>query len=266
MVARGGAGSGPRVIDAHVHVCVLDEEHYPFTPLLGYLPAEPAPVEALIARLDACGVDAAVLVQPSYYGYDNRYLLECLARYPQRLSGVCLADPVGAHFAEACRGVRLNAVGHPGSGWLTQTAVAGFWRKAEEDGIVVCVQCGPEQVAELTAVAMAHPGAACVIDHLARGAWDDLLAAAEVRNLFLKLSGLSRLSAEPYPHRDLWPRLAALVRAFGPERCLWGSDANGVAVAPYRAQVELWRDVLPLGTAERQHILAGTAQRLFFDP
>jgi predicted TIM-barrel fold metal-dependent hydrolase len=246
----------------------VDPERYPFTPLLGYVPQAAAPVERLIERMDACGVQAAVLVQPSYYGYDHRYLQESLARYPHRLRGVGLADPFvrPPAFAAGCVGVRLNAVGHPGRGWLGRTAEAGFWQAVAEAGLVLCVQADADQVGEVVAAARAHPAVRCVLDHLGRGAWDDLREAASVPNLFLKVSGMGRLSRERYPHRDVWPAVARAVADFGPERCLWGSDANGTDLDPYRAQVELWRDLFPLGPAARAEILAGTAHRLFFGP
>ncbi len=254
------------IVDAHVHVCVMDTDRYPFTPLLGYVPKAAAPAERLIERMDDCGVDAAVLVQPSYYGYDNRYLQEALGRYPERLRGVGLADPSTSPpvMPAGCAGVRLNAVGAPGRGWLTRTALAGFWRAAGEAGLVVCVQASADQVAEVAAVARTHPQVRCVIDHLGRGGWEDLLAAAALPNMHAKVSGMAYASAETYPHRDVWARALEVVRAYGPERCLWGSDANGTDIAPYRAQVELWRDLIPLGPAERAEVLAGTARRLFF--
>lgn len=259
-----GIGGAATIIDAHVHVCVVDTEHYPFTPLLGYTPKAAAPVEALIARMDACGVEAAVLVQPSYYGYDNRYLQESLARFPDRLRGVGLADPAAPRFPEGCAGVRLNAVGYPGTGWLTGSAVGGFWRQAEGAGLVVCAQCAPDQVAELVQVARAYHAVRCVVDHLGRGGWDDLIAAAAVPNVFVKVSGMGAVSAQPYPYRDVWPHVAAILQAFGPQRCLWGTDANGTDVAPYHAQVALWRDLLPLSPGEREAVMGGTAHQLFF--
>jgi len=252
------------VIDAHVHVCAADAERFPFTPLLGYTPKAPAPLERLMERMDACGVDAAVLVQPSYYGYDNRYLQESMAREPARLRGVGLTDPFAPGVVAGCAGLRLNAIGHPGPGWLSRTAAAGFWRTAAAAGLVVCVQCAADQVAELGRVARAHPGVRCVVDHLGRGGWDDLLAAADLPGLFVKVSGMGYASREPYPHRDVWPPVAAVLRAFGPERCLWGTDANGTDPAPYRAQVELWREILPLPAGVREAVLGGTAHRLFF--
>lgn len=261
---NGLRGAKAAVIDAHVHVCVLDPDRYPWQPLLGYIPRAAAPVESLLARMDACGVDAAVCVQPSYYGYDNRYLQEALGRDRRRLRGVGLADPFAPLLPEALVGMRLNAVGHSGPGWLAQTAAAGFWDQVAARGWVLCAQCAPDQVAEFARLAAAHPGLPCVLDHLGRGAWGDVLAGASVPNLYLKVSGLAALSAEPYPHRDLWPAVQAAISAYGPQRCLFGTDASATALPPYAAQVDLWREHLPLTAEQREAILGGTAHRLFF--
>jgi predicted TIM-barrel fold metal-dependent hydrolase len=255
------AGRWPdlEVVDAHVHVCVLDPDRYPLRPLLGDVPRAAAPVEALLGRMAACGVSAAVLVQPSYFGYDHRYLQECLAAHPRLLRGVGLCD----RFAADCVGVRLNAVGFPGPGWLARTEAAGFWAAAEARGLVLCAQIAADQVAEFAAAAAAPPGLPCVIDPLGRGGWDDLRAAARLPHVHVKVSGLGALSAERHPHRELWPAALEIVAAFGPERCLFGTDASGTDPAAYAAQVELWRDRIPLGPAAREEILGGTARRLF---
>ena len=55
-------------------------------------------------------------------------------------------------------------------------------------------------------------------------AWTALLALAELPSVHVKLSALFRASAELPPHRDLLPRVAALLRAYGPTRLLWGTD------------------------------------------
>jgi len=261
-----GRGASAAIIDAHVHVCVLDPLRYPWQPLLGYIPRAAAPVEALLGAMAVSDVGAAVLVQPSYYGYGHGYLQEALARHPGILAGVGLADPEAPVFADGCRGVRLNAVGHPGRGWLAATEAAGFWDAAERAGLVLTAQCGPEQVAEFAALAARHPLLPCVIDHLGRGAFDDLVAAAGVSNLHVKVSGLSALSGEPAPHRGLWPAVSRVIAAFGPGRCLFGTDASPADPAAYRAQVTLWAELFPLHPAERAEILGGTAHRLFFAP
>ena len=64
----------------------------PLHPGRGYTPPD-APVEALhcaarSSRLSHVGL----LVQGNAHGYDNRVLLDALARYPQRLRGVAITD------------------------------------------------------------------------------------------------------------------------------------------------------------------------------
>ena len=42
--------------------------------------------------------------------------------------------------------------------------------------------------------------------------------------MHVKVSALFRTSAEPPPFLDLKPRVSALLKAYGKERLLWGSD------------------------------------------
>ena len=63
----------------------------PYTPGRGYTPPD-APAEKFIALLDHLGMARGVAVQGNAHGYDNRVLLDALARYPQRLRGVAITD------------------------------------------------------------------------------------------------------------------------------------------------------------------------------
>src|SRR5947209_10355320 len=69
-------------VDAHLHVFSDDPARYPYDGRWGMLPQEPTPVEELIACMDANGVDQAVMVQGAAYLYDNRYMADCRARFP----------------------------------------------------------------------------------------------------------------------------------------------------------------------------------------
>ena len=92
-------------VDAHAHV---------FEPGLAtvrdarYVPAYAAPLEQYLARLDEHGLERGVLVQPSFLGTDNSYLLAALAREPERLRGVIVVD----HDIDARVG-ELRAVPQP---------------------------------------------------------------------------------------------------------------------------------------------------------
>ncbi len=50
-----------------------------------------------------------------------------------------------------------------------------------------------------------------------------MLRLLDTDRCWIKLASLYRLSAEPYPHRDMLPMIARVVEA-RPDRILWGSN------------------------------------------
>ncbi len=80
----------PGAWDAHAHI-FGPADKFPYTPGRGYTPPD-APVERYIALLDHLGFAYGLLVQGNAHGYDNRVLLDALARYPQRLRGIAITD------------------------------------------------------------------------------------------------------------------------------------------------------------------------------
>ena len=68
------------IIDTHLHVWSDDAERYPFAE--GRTQVGGGAVELLNQTMDEVGVDKAVIVQPIYYLFDNRYVADCLRRFP----------------------------------------------------------------------------------------------------------------------------------------------------------------------------------------
>ena len=97
-------------------------------------------VEMLLANLDWAGVDAAVLLQGTYYGECDGYVAEAAGRHPDRLVGALWCDP-----------------------WRP-----GFRPYFEEQ-----VAQGAYQTAAVRAIAEAHEGLRIVIAHLAHPRIDD---------------------------------------------------------------------------------------------
>jgi predicted TIM-barrel fold metal-dependent hydrolase len=258
-------------VDAHLHVWVQQPDRYPWQPTLGYIPTSHAPVEEFVALMDRYGLDYAVLVQPSPYGWDNSYLVDSLKKYPDRLVGVCLVDPLSPEAPErlrywvtvhGVRGLRLNPIGDPEGRWLNAPTQDPLWATAAELGIPICIQLLPHQAPMVADMARRHPGVAVVIDHFGRPRLDDgpdyphyqaVLALAGYPNVFLKFSGLHHLSREGYPYRDTYPLVERAFRAFGARRMLWGSDYPGILRAEYP------------GLAGRQGITYEQALRLLPD-
>ena len=75
--------------DSHVHVVAPVTEH-PQIEGRTFL-AEEAPLERLIDQGEACGIDHFVITQPSFYGTDNRVLLQALKN--RRGQGRGVVDP-----------------------------------------------------------------------------------------------------------------------------------------------------------------------------
>ena len=72
-------------IDAHVHVWKPADTRFPYDPHYNGPAAAPASFtpEHLIAIAGAVAVKRIVLVQMSFYGTDNSYMLDAMRRYPQ---------------------------------------------------------------------------------------------------------------------------------------------------------------------------------------
>ncbi|EGH43368.1 amidohydrolase 2, partial [Pseudomonas syringae pv. pisi str. 1704B] len=84
-----------------------------------YSPDYDATVHAYLANLSEHGLSHGVLIQPSFLGTDNRFLLDALAQAPDRLRGVAggrhghQSRCVAAYGRLGIVGIRLNLIGRP---------------------------------------------------------------------------------------------------------------------------------------------------------
>src|SRR6187431_1073313 len=76
--------------DTHDHV-FGPAARFPYAADRSYTPTD-APLEKYLGMLDALGFARGVLVQGSAHGRDNSAMLDALARRPDRLRGVAVAD------------------------------------------------------------------------------------------------------------------------------------------------------------------------------
>jgi len=218
----------PAAFDTHAHVFTsglrLAHERR-------YSPDYDATVDAYLSLLDAHGLAAGVLVQPSFLGTDNAYLLDALGKAPDRLRGVAVIEPTvpGEELdrlveAGVC-GIRFNLVSRP-----VPPLGEPLWRRLAHElaarGLHLEVQAQQRQWEELEPWLLRWPGAV-VVDHLG------LPAAAS--SSYPGSAALSRVLAAQHvwvkaaaPYRSA-PQAAtammrSLLRARGGERMLWGSD------------------------------------------
>ncbi len=271
------------IIDSHVHIWAMEPERYPWQPVGGYVPDEPASASMLLATMDAAGVERAVLVQPTPYGWDNSYLLDSAREQPDRLRVVGLVDPFSPGAPEALielagrqglRGIRLNWNLQPLESWEASLVQWEIWNVCQRLALPVCIQMTPDYMDLAEMVAGGHPGVRIVFDHLARPHMPPAPKSQEFRrfldlarysNCYAKLSGLYYYSAEPSPYADTWPLLQATVQAFGPSRCMWGSDFPFVLKRwNYGQALEVVQSRLELTEFDLRWILSLTAESLWW--
>ncbi|RYE70172.1 MAG: hypothetical protein EOO79_00440 [Oxalobacteraceae bacterium] len=265
-------GMNMLVIDAHAHIF---EQRLPMVSPRRYTPDRDALLDDYLLELDRNGFSHGVLVQPSFLGFDNSYLLDALRVCPNRLRGVVVVDTDIAEenllelAASGVVGVRLNLIGT-----ATPDFRAGPWpdflARLRRAGLHVELTCAAAELQGLLPGLIAS-GNQVVVDHFGRPdgplGMDDpgfrcLLDMGASRQVWVKLSAAYRMDLSRSSGREVVARLA---EALGLERLVWGSDwphthfTNRMDFASAR---QLLDDLLA-DAASRHRILGASARALF---
>ena len=92
----------------------------------------------------------------------------------------------------------------------------------------------------------------------------NVLAAAELDNVVIKISGACTLSHEPFPYPDIWEPLGRIFDAYTLDRCLWGTDwTRAVRLLNYEQGVESFRVTDRLTDSDRATLMGGTLARVY---
>jgi L-fuconolactonase len=272
----------PLVVDCHAHVYSEDESRYPTIANPYRPPAGKGTSAHLRAQLAAAGVGLATAMQTStFYGWDNRLLADTARDNADLLVGVCTLnpdDPESPGLLERygresnIRGLRSI----PGqSGRYVDAGVETLWAAAERLGIVVNVNTNRDKRAEVESLARRHSGLKVVIDHClfltagknGEAALGDMLRLSQLPNVYAKLSCVVTGSAESYPFADMHQPCRKIVAAFGPDRCVWGSDFPCELWCPkatYIQHLRVFTHEMGLDLESKRWILGETARRLYF--
>ena len=264
-------------IDCHHHV--IDPVQYPYPADSTYQPAGPevGPAAYYEQVMQAYGIRHSVIVQPtSAYGYDNRCLLDTLARNKGRHKGVVVvpndisSETLAQYKAQGVVGVALNAALLGPERFLKIDTLMG--RLADLD-LYAQIQVKDDQLLALLPL-LQRTRSRLLIDHsgrpdasagLQQPAFQALLSLAGNGRTFVKLSGLSQYSRESYPFADAKPYQLALLQAFTAENCMWGTDWPFLRA---HQNMELGTVLTNFGemfpnASDRHQILWETPKRLF---
>jgi len=253
-------------VDCHAHVFL---HSLAFAPGRRYAPDYDATVDSYLAQLDRYGLSHGVLVQPSFLGTDNSYLLAALAACPARLRGIVVV-PANAPLASlealdraGIVGLRLNLIGESDPDFSTPA-----WRQHLADiaalGWQIEIQAEAGRLPRILPPLL-DAGVTIVIDHFGKPdpalGIDDpgfqyLLGTGRTGRVWVKLSGAYRNGAGA----ALQDAIGPLRENFGLTRLLWGSDwphtqfETQIGYGAARAALDRW---LP-DPADRSVVL-GTA-------
>ncbi|MDA1257748.1 MAG: amidohydrolase family protein [Chloroflexi bacterium] len=275
------------ITDTHAHIYSPDKVTYPPMDAPVLVPPErTGSPEGLKAEMDACGVGRVLMVQTTtYYSWDNSFVRDTVPRSAPWAQGVYTLDPEHIHSAEVLlyfaeqkglRAVRTYPVGNPTSGRYDHPGNRRLWDAAREAGAVVNVLIQRHEFAtDLSTMLGQYPDVNVTLDHcIALDVSRDFAATVDVvvelarfPNLNAKISFLPTGSAEEYPFRDMHDAAHRIIRAFGPDRCVWGSDYPTELWCPktdYAGHLNLIQSELGLTRGEQQAILEDTPERLYF--
>ena len=221
--------------DSHVHI-VGPIERYPQVPERTYL-AGPAPLEALRRRGAPHGISRFVIVQPSFYGFDNSATLDALDALQENGRGVAVIDPRNTPQAQlddmqrrGVRGLRINLYSPLAAKRRIEDDFADTAAVAGRMGWHLQV-VAPLAVLLKSEKLLAQSPVPVVIDHYglygkARPDSADgmrLIALLREQHVWIKLSAPYRLGDGPMSTRPDREWIMELYAA-APPRCVWGSD------------------------------------------
>jgi 2-pyrone-4,6-dicarboxylate lactonase len=264
----------PGACDAHFHVFEPGFPHVP-DPLYTF---PDGTLEQYLQMAGVLGIERMVLVQPTFYGTDNRLLADVLRRLGPRARGVVRIEEetsdaeLDRYHELGVRAIRLDLFAR--RSWPTADIIGYIRRmaaRAAPRGWHIQFYTPGTIVRDLLPF-LADLEDPFVIDHMGYMLEADGLTTADFERLlrvlaqgscWIKLSGPYRI-AKSRPLSYVAPVGRALVST-RPDRLIWGSDWPHLPDGQRDTGelLNLLADWAP-DEADRHRILAGSPERLFF--
>ncbi|MDF1850968.1 MAG: amidohydrolase family protein [Verrucomicrobiales bacterium] len=270
-------------IDSHQHFWKPERGDYGWlTPELPTLYRDFLPGD-LRPSLDKLGVEKTILVQAAPTVEETRFLLE-LAKENEWIAGVVgwvdFEDPdTTTLLSELAKdphlvGIRPMVQDLPDDEWISRPEHAPVFEALIEQQLVFDALIKPHQLEPALTMIRRHPDLRVVIDHAAKPTLRDgvdssyfngIAALAQEPQVTCKLSGLVTEAREDWTLEDLQPIFDHLLREFGPDRLLWGSDWPVLTLAgDYHGWWQATQELIAALNEEQQNaILGGTAEKVY---
>lgn len=273
-------------IDAHQHFWQLSQ---PFdyrwldAPAMqpirrDYLPGDLEPL------LKPAGIERTIFVQTQHQLAENDWVHQLIQQYPFVAGIVGWVDLTAADCEEQVLalkqwpqfvGIRHITQDEPDDDFILRADVIRGLEVLQKHRVPFDLLFYVKHLKHAATLAQRLPELPMVIDHLAKprireqsfADWrPHLLAAARFPNLYCKLSGLvTEADWQHWQVQDLRPYVEAAIDAFGPARCMFGSDWPVCELAASYQQVyaSLAELVASLSESEQAAIFGGTAAAFY---
>ena len=248
--ALSGCVSGPKttpgILDTHTHFYdPTRPQGVPWPPKNDRVLYRPVYPPEFLALARPHGVTGTVVVEASPWLEDNQWVLDLAKDHPCIRGVVGNVKPGRAEFYSELKRFASNPIfrGIRVGVWekaaLADATVLRDLRQLADLGLALDVLTSPERLTEVARLAEAIPTLRIVIDHCANVCvdgqapptiWlDGVRACAAQRNVFMKVSGLVEGTGHgdgsaPSDGTFYEPTLAAVWRAFGEDRVIFGSN------------------------------------------
>jgi predicted TIM-barrel fold metal-dependent hydrolase len=245
--ANAGAATNalPGACDCHVHI-IGPQDKYPMVGYRAYTPPQ-ATVAQLRALRTRIGISRNVIVQPSFYGFDNSCMLDAMAELGPSARGIAVVAPntplqtLRELDAKGVRGLRINL---ESAGNRDPKAAAAFlqqyatlvkplnWHIQVFAAVAVIGQIAG-QIADLgVPVVIDHFGLPAAADGFGQRGFGGMFDLVTAKLIYVKLSAPYRVSKLPdYSDTDWLGR--TLIQG-APDRMLWASDWPHTQTIPGR--------------------------------
>jgi len=271
-------------IDAHVHVWTPDTESYSLHSSFKREDMQPPSFtpEQLFSHSQPVGVSRIVLIQMSFYRFDNSYMLDMMAKHPDVFSGVAVIDENNRPAKEmvklarkGVRGFRIRPHEQSADQWLNGDGMHDMWQAGAKHGLAMCHLIDAEFLGSVDKMCQRYPDTPVVIDHFARIGVDgeirekDVLGLCDLakhKNVTVKISAYYALGKKTAPYQDLLPMIKSCIDAYGVERLMWASDGPFQVVGghEYAPSFNLIKDADFLSDGDKDWLLRRTAESVFY--
>ena len=237
--------------------------------------------EVFLSNMDYAQVSAAVVTQEFIDGFQNDYLAEVAARYPDRffVCGMCefrkpgYLDQARQLIARGFQGIKIPAqrlLLKEGRVRLNCEEMMQMFHLMEQNGVLLSIDMadGATQVGELEEVIQEYPKLKVAIGHfgmVTRPQWKEQIKLARHPHVRIESGGITWLFNDDfYPYQGAVRAIREAAELVGFEKLMWGSDyPRTITAITYRMSYDFVSKSAELTEREKALFLGENARSFY---